>query len=393
MPQRPDDECPRPVEVNAGAVRGLAPGIFPASVYRCANPDEAETLLSGEGDGYAYQRDGHPNADLLAEKCRRLHDASWALITSTGMSALSVATLTLLQSGQHLVVSDQLYGRTTQLLTRQCPRLGIDVTVVDCQDLAAVRAALRTQTQLVVVETLTNPMLQIAPIDRLAELIHITQARLLVDNTFATPIVCRPFCHGADYVVESISKMMNGHSDVMLGLLCGRDDRRAEFQDTLSVWGMSSSPFDSWLALRGLATLPLRMERASVTALHVAQQLTNHRAVNRVVYPGLVGNPGREAAKRLFEPGVAGNMVTFVLNGGREAVDKFMAQTPEIPFCPSLGEVSTTLSHPASTSHRSLTAAERTALGVDDGTVRLSVGTESSNWVWLTLRAGLDRLA
>jgi cystathionine beta-lyase/cystathionine gamma-synthase len=391
-PHQPDDECARPVELAPTALRGLAPGIFPASVYRCSDPDEALALLAGEADGYAYQRDGHPNADLLAEKCRRLHDAAWALVTSTGMSALAVAALTLLRAGDHVVASSQLYGRTTQLFTRQLPRLGIQVTAVSPQDLDSVRAALRPVTRLVVVETLTNPMLRVAPIAQLAEITHATSARLLVDNTFATPIVCQPFRHGADYVVESISKMLNGHSDVMLGLLCGCDDRRAEFQDTLSVWGMSSSPFDSWLALRGLATLHLRMERAGATAQYVADQLAAHPAVARVAYPGRENDPDYRLARQLFEASRSGNMVAFELRQGLDAVRTLLRHAAEIPFCPSLGEVSTTLSHPASTSHRGISATERAALGIGDGTVRLSVGTESTDWVWRTLKSALDQL-
>jgi cystathionine beta-lyase/cystathionine gamma-synthase len=381
------------MEVGPGALRGLAPGIFPASVYRCADPDEALSLLAGESEGYAYQRDGHPNADLLAEKCRCLHDAEWALISSSGMSALSVALLTLLRGGDHVVASDQLYGRTTQLLTRQLPRLGIQVTAVNPHELDAVHTALRPETRLMVIETLTNPLLRVAPLDRLAEIVHTTEAKLLVDNTFATPIVCQPLRHGADFVVESISKMMNGHSDVMLGLLCGRNNRRAEFQDTLSVWGMSCSPFDSWLALRGLATLHLRMERAGSTARHVAQHLAAHGAVTRVAYPGLESDPHHAVAQRLFEPGRWGSMVAFDLRGGLEAVQSLLRHMPDIPFCPSLGEVSTTLSHPASTSHRALSSAERTSLGITDGMIRLSVGTESTDWVWATLKSALDRLA
>ncbi len=378
--------------VGPGATRGLVPGIFPASVYRCDNPQQAEALLGGQEAGFAYQRDGHPNAELLAEKCRRLHDARWAVVTSTGMSAIAVATLTLLRAGQHVVVSEQLYGRTMQLLTQQWPRLGVEVAVVDTLDPDAVRGALRANTRLVVVETLTNPMLRITPLAELSDLVHATDARLLVDNTFATPVVCQPFRHGADYVVESISKMINGHSDVMLGLLCGRDDRLAEFRDTLSMWGMSSSPFDDWLACRGLSTLHLRMERASANAVEVAERLSSHAAVHRVVYPGRSDHPDWPIAKRILELGQGGSMVTFALNGGRDAVRQFMHAASQIPFCPSLGEMSTTCSHPASTSHRGLSVEQRADLGIDEGTIRLSIGTESAEWVWQSLRAGLDAL-
>jgi cystathionine beta-lyase/cystathionine gamma-synthase len=381
------------MEIDASALAGLVPGIFPASVYRCGDPEQAEMVLSGQQHGFAYQRDGHPNAEMLAEKCRLLHEAEWAVMCSTGMAAISVATLSLLQAGQHVVLSDQLYGRTTQLLGTQWTRLGVHMTQVNALDPDAVRAALRPNTQLMIVETLTNPLLRVAPLDRLAEIVQAAGVLLLVDNTFATPVVCQPLRHGADLVVESLSKMMNGHSDVMLGLLCGHGDRLVSMRDTLSVWGMSSSPFDCWLAQRGLATLHLRMERAAANAKHVAHQLAAHVAVQRVVYPGLEDHPDHDSAKRLFMAGMAGSMVTFHLRGGRAAAQRFLAGTREIPFCPSLGEVSTTLSHPASTSHRGLSPGQRHQLGIEDGTIRLSVGTESPDWVWHTLRIGLDTLS
>ncbi len=187
--------------------------------------------------------------------------------------------------------------------------------------------------------------------------------------------------------------MMNGHSDVMLGLLCGREGQQTEFRDTMAVWGMSSSPFDCWLALRGVATLPLRVTRASTSAAEIAQRLTTHPAVQRVVYPSQSDHPDHLVADRLFETKVGGSMVTFQLNGGRSDVSQFVHQAPDIPFCPSLGEVSTTLSHPASTSHRGLTDAQCAQLGIAEGTIRLSIGLESADWIWQTLQAALDALA
>jgi cystathionine beta-lyase/cystathionine gamma-synthase len=395
MQKRIDDVCPSPIGLNAPDLaraqqHGLAPGIFPSSVYRCADLEEAERLLSGAVPGYAYQRDGHPNADLLSRKCAELHQAEWAIITSSGMAAMAAAVLTTLRAGQHVILSEQLYGKSTLLLADFCPRLGIEVSVVDTFDIGAVRAAMCPATRLLVVETLTNPMLRIASIGELAQVAHRGGALLLVDNTFATPYLCQPFAWGADLVLESISKMMNGHSDVMLGMLCGRGDGPDDYRDAASTWGLASSPFDCWLALRGLSTFHLRMERACQNAQAIAAHLSQHPAVAHVVYPGLADHPDHRLAAVQFRVAAGGSMVTLELSGGRTAVTQFMHACPEIPFCPSLGEVSTTLSHPASTSHRALTGARRAELGITDGTLRLSVGTESAEWIWATLERGLQ---
>ena len=256
-----------------GEVRPHVPPIYLASVYECQDPDQAYALLTGSQSGYVYQRDRHPNADLLADKCQQLHEADWALVTSSGMAALSLAALGYLSAGDHVVVSHQVYGRSLQLLDREMTRLGVTSSVVDTNQLEQVRAVVNAQTRLMLIETISNPMLQVADIRQLADIAHAAGALLIVDNTFASPCVCRPLDCGADLVMESISKMMNGHSDVMMGMLCGRGEDDSRLRDVLSVWGLASSPFDCWLAARGLATLPLRMDRACETAQQLAGRL------------------------------------------------------------------------------------------------------------------------
>jgi cystathionine beta-lyase/cystathionine gamma-synthase len=348
--------------------------------------------LAGEMQGYVYSRDGHPNAELLAEKCRELHGASRAAICGSGMSALAVAALAQLAAGDHLLVSDKLYGRSSQLLTSELGRLGIIGTLVDTNDLKATEAAITPSTRLVVVETITNPLLRVSHLAALAELAHAKGARLLVDNTFASPVLCRPLEFGADLVVESLTKIMNGHSDVLLGLLCGRDDCWVRVPLVLSAWGLSSSPFDCWLAGRGLGTLALRIERAAANALTAARFLSTHVKVSLVHYPGLPAHPDHELAQKQLS-GRFGHVVTFNLAGGRAegraAAERFITAARRIPFCPSLGDLSTTLSHPASTSHRSLSPEAREAQGISEGTIRLSVGIESSEAVLEALEEGL----
>ncbi len=357
----------------------------------CNDTNQANQLLAGNLEGYVYQRDGHPNADAFAEKVAALHCAERAAITSSGMAALSLAVLSQLEPGDHVVVGNQLYGRSLLLLTQELNRLGISSTIVDTCDLAATRAAATSATKMLVVETIGNPCLNVADIGALALIAHERKAQLLVDNTFATPVLCQPLELGADLVLESVSKMMNGHSDVMLGVLCGhaRDWERVPL--ALAAWGFTSSPFDAWLAVRGLATMHLRVARACETAQNVAESLLQSDAVEHVDYPGLPDHAQHNLATCQFA-GRHGSIVTFRLSGGRAAADAFIAATELIPFCPSLGEAATTLSHPESTSHRGLSPSEREALGISGGTIRLSVGLESQEFVIDALRDSLANL-
>lgn len=363
--------------------------IYPSSVWSCDSTTQAEEILEGQEAGYVYQRDRHPNADVFAEKCCELHHASHGIVTSSGMAAMAAAIVSQASQGDHLVVSNQLYGRSLQLLTEEFERLGIASDLVDTCDLAATAAAVRPETNLVIVETIANPLLRVADIAALAAVVHEKGARLLVDNTFATPVLCRPLDLGADFVVESVSKMMNGHSDVMLGVLLGHEADWQRVPLVTSTWGFASSPFDCWLATRGLATLHLRAGRACANALQVAEYLAGHAQVAAVEYPGLVDHVDHALARRQFQDGF-GAMVTFHLRGDRGAADHFIAAARNIPFSPSLGEASTSLSHPASTSHRGLSAVERESLGIQDATIRLSVGTESEEFVLNLLREALD---
>jgi len=385
---RPDDVCPRPDCRVRETTQPLAPPIYPTSVWICNDTEQADRLLGGLDVGYVYQRDGHPNADLLAEKVRQLHAADHVTITSSGMSALSLAVLAYLAPGDHVVASDQLYGRSRQLLTQEAARWGVACSVVDTCDVSAVAAAITDRTRLVFTEIMANPTLRVADVQALAELAHRRSALLMIDNTFATPVLCRPLQLGADLVMESVSKMMNGHSDVMLGLLAGRGQQPERIHQVHSAWGLASSPFECWLASRGLASLHLRIERACSNALQAARFLHEQAAVAAIEYPGLPEHPQHRLASHQFG-GEFGTMVTFHLEGGRPAADAFIARAKRIPFCPSLGETCTTLSHPESTSHRSLPAEEREKVGISGGTIRLSVGVESPEFVLDALREAL----
>jgi cystathionine beta-lyase/cystathionine gamma-synthase len=388
----PSDICPRSPELPPLPTRPHAPPLYPASVWECESPQQADDLLAGRQSGYVYQRDGHPNAHLLASKLCELHGAERGAITASGMGSLAAVLLAHLQQGDHAVLGNRLYGKTLALFTAEAKRLGIEASSIDTCDLAAADAAIRPNTKLLLAETIANPLLEVADIAALARIARRRNVLLLIDNTFASPILCRPLDLGADLVMESLTKTLNGHSDVILGFLGGRETAFARIPQVISTWGLSSSPLDCWLAARGLLTAHLRIDRACQNALAAAQFLKSHTpAVAQVHYPGLADHPQHELASRQFN-GRFGTMVSFRLAGGRGAADKFIAAAKNIPFCPSLGELSTTLSHPETTSHRGMTENQRSALGITGGTIRLSVGTESIDYIQDSLATGLRAL-
>ena len=362
---------------------------FLSTYWQCESTEQADAILDGSQSGFVYQRESHPNANQFAKVCRTLHNARHATVTSSGMAALSLAVLSQLEHGDHVVVCNRLYGRSVTLLGSELQRLGIQHSLVDSCDLPAVEDAMTDNTRLMVAETISNPMLRIADIKALAEISHAHDAQLLIDNTFATPIVCQPMELGADLVLESVSKFMNGHGDIMLGMLAGNHDNWERVESVNSTWGLASSPLDCWLACRGVATLALRIRQACDSALTVADYLNEHDAVERVVYPGLESHDDFQLAQRQFIQG-SGHVVTFQVTGGRVAADQVVA-SPAIAFCPSLGDVTTTLSHPLSTSHRGLSLEQQQQLGINGATIRLSVGIEETDSILERLQIALGR--
>ena len=389
---KPDDILPQPNRVKSYATQPHATPLFLTSVWECESPAQADAMLGGAEPGYVYQRDGHPNGAALAAKLNLIEQAPQGIVVASGMAAISAALLVTCGQGDHVVTASRVYGKTLQLLQAEASRLGITLTIVDTNDLAAVANATHERTKLVLAETIANPLLHVADIAALAEVTHRGGAKLLVDNTFAGPLVCKPMELGADFVMESLTKTLNGHSDVLLGYLGGRNEVWPRVKQVVSAWGFSASPFDCWLAARGLATAHLRLERACANALRAAEFLSQRREVERVEYPGLAAHPQHEIAQRQFTGPAGpqfGTMVAFQLKGGRAAADQFIAAAKDIPFCPSLGELSTTLSHPETTSHRGLTAEGRSALGITGGTIRLSVGTETPEFICSALTTAL----
>ena len=378
----------QPAKNPLGASMPLVPPLYQSSVYTLPDLDALDRIMNAEEPGFIYARDAHPNALRLAEELAKMEGAQWSAICGSGMAAISAILLATVQTGDRIVASNRLYGRTTQLLGQELPRLGVIAEFVDCGDLERVEAALTTGARMLFVETMSNPMLRLVDIPALARLAKRRSAMLIVDNTFATPILTRPLDLGADVVMESLTKMIGGHSDVTLGMIGGKGDMLPQVSAAVSIWGLASNPFDCWLAERGLATLPLRMLAASANALALANWLGIQPGVTRVVYPGLADHPDHALACGMLE-GSFGNMLCFELAGGRDAVNRFLRLAPAIPFSPSLGNTTTTLSHPATTSHRYDSPAERKRQGISDGLIRLSVGIEDLDKIKEEMSKGL----
>ncbi len=369
-------------EIPGSISRPVVTPLYPSVVYRSTDADELDQQYEGHVAGYSYAREGHPNADVLAAKLAWLEGLGdndpQGVVTGSGMAAVSAMMLGLLSHGDHIVAGNQLYGRTLRMLDNDLRRLGVDTSLVDVGDGAAVADAIGASTTMLLVEAVSNPTLRIADIEALAEVARDNDLLFAVDNTFTTPRMFRPFEHGADLVLHSVTKMLAGHADVTLGYVAARDEGvHQRVLDAAVTWGLTPSPFDCWLAERGLHTFELRYDQAERTATLLADALAAHHGVEAVIYPGRSDHPDNARSKALFDDR-SGTMVSFRLRGDRAEVNAFIRAAEHISFAPTLGDVSTTISHPASSSHRRLTVPERTALGIDEGFIRVSVGIEDA---------------
>lgn len=363
---------PLPESASTPVVTPLSPSV----VYASETPDALDAQYEGRVHGYTYSREGHPNADVVSLRLDAMEGGQGGVLTGSGMSAVSAVLLGLLKTGDHVVGGNQLYGRSLRMMKEDLPRLGIATTLADPVDVASVAAAIRPETRLVLIEVVSNPTLRVADLDGIAALCKEKGVLLAVDNTFTTPKAIKPFEHGADIVIHSVTKLLSGHSDVMLGYVVARDPAITERLRVFSVTaGLTPSPFDCWLAERGMLTFDLRFDRAQATAVALADHLAGLPGVKRVIYPLRADHPDHDRAVALL--GKRGcNMVSFELTGGREAANAFTRGAEGLSFAPTLGDVGTTLSHPASSSHRALTVEERAALGLSEGFFRVSVGLE-----------------
>jgi cystathionine gamma-synthase len=348
----------------------------PSVAYTALDPDALDGLYTGQTAGFSYAREGHPNASVLAAKIDALEGVTGGIVVGSGMAAVTAVMFGLLKAGDRVLGGTQLYGRSLRLMREELPRMGVTTAYADPTDGAAFAAAITPGTRIVLVEIVSNPTLRVADMTAIAKAAHAAGALLVVDNTFTTPAAIRGRDVGADIVLHSVTKLLAGHSDVTLGYVHAADPGlRKAIYDTATTFGLTASPFDCWLAERGLFTFDLRFERASANAAALADQLGAAPQVARVLYPGRADHPDHARAAELLQ-GRFGNMVTFEIAGGREAANRLVRAAADLPFAPTLGDVATTLSHPASSSHRALSEAERAAIGITEGTFRVSVGIE-----------------
>lgn len=358
------------------ASRPVVSPIWPSVVYASPDADALDAQYEGRTKGYTYGREGHPNWTILAEKLDWLEGAKGGVATASGMAAVGAVFQSVLKAGDHVVAGNQLYGRTLRLLRDEMPRIGVTVSLADPTNGRAFAEAIRPETRLVLVEVVSNPTLRVADMEAIAVACREKGVLLAVDNTFTTPRLFRPFDHGADFVIHSVTKMLAGHSDVTLGYAAARDPERARrLYDVCVTWGLTPSPFDCWLAERGMHSFDVRFDRAQANAAALADHLAGLEGVEAALYPGRPDHPDHNRAIGLLG-GQGGTMVSFRLRGGRSEVNRFLQAASHIPFAPTLGDVGTTLSHPASSSHRGLTPEGRADLGITEGFIRVSVGIE-----------------
>lgn len=379
----------RPVVPLAGVSSPVVPGIMPSVVYASDTPDSLDAQYEGATQGFTYAREGHPNAEMLARRIDAMEGAENGIVTGSGMAAVAAVLLGLNRTGDHVIGGNQLYGRSLRMMAEDLPRMGVTTSLVDVTRAESVAGALRPETRMVLIEVVSNPTLRIADLDGIAALCRDKGVLLVVDNTFTTPSAVKPFEHGADIVLHSVTKLLAGHSDATLGWVAAKDKALNERLRIFAVTtGMTASPFDCWLAERGLATFDLRFARAQETAQRLADMLAETPGVTRVLYPTRPDHPEAARAQSLLQ-GRGCNMVSFEIAGGRAAANALTTAAQGIAFAPTLGDVGTTLSHPASSSHRALTPEGRAALGISEGFFRVSVGLEEPEALLATFADGL----
>lgn len=365
--------------------------IFQTTAFDFRDLGHLEGMVSGDEPGFMYTRDSNPNHDVFSQTVADMEGAEAGVAAASGQGAMAATVLAHASAGDHVIAAKVLYGGTSQILKFIRERHGIETTLVDANNPDEFAAAVRPNTKLAIVESVSNPLIEVTDIQAVVDALG--DVPLLVDNTFCTPVLLRPLEHGASCIFHSASKYLNGHGDVMSGVVVGRRELMDRVNEYISVFGANANPFECWLATRGMRTLALRMERVSATAAVIAEFLAANKSVSRVNYPGLADHPSRNIAQRILPDGCSG-MISFELAaGGAEAVNRFMQAVPTIPFSPTLADARTTISHPASTSHRPLSVEERLDLGVTDQLIRLSVGLEDSELLQQELGDALNNVA
>jgi methionine-gamma-lyase len=364
--------------------------IFQTATFRFATSEQYAETIAFRRPGYTYTRGyGNPTVAAFERLMAELEGTEAAFGFASGMAAIHTVVTALARSGERVVAARELYGGTYELFTRLLPRYGIEVTFVDAHDPGAVAAAL-PGARLFYVETIANPTMSVADLEALGAACREAGVPGVVDNTFATPYLCRPAAFGFEFVVHSATKYVGGHLDLIAGVACTSERGRELLRDVVIDTGGTMAPFEAWLCLRGLSTLALRMERHSATALDLARFLEGHPKVERVHYAGLPADPHHEVARRVLPRG-CGGMLAFEVEGGVEAGKRFCDALELAWIAGSLGGTHTLVGHAASTTHRQYSPEARRAAGIADGLIRVSVGLEDAEDVLEDFERALEK--
>lgn len=354
-----------------------SPALYLTSSFLTESADEAMRLFSGELSGNTYSRFTNPTVSMFQERLAALEGGERAIATASGMAAIHALIFSLLKAGDHIVASQSLFGATLQMFSNLLPKFGIEVSFVPLTDLSAWQAAIKDNTKLFFVETPSNPLTEIADLAGLAAIAHQHGAWLAVDNCFCSPALQRPIEHGADFVVHSATKFLDGHGRVLGGAVVGPDALIEQIYLYVRTTGPTLSAFNAWVLLSGLETLFVRVEKQAANALALAQWLETHPMISRVYYPGLASHPQHELAMRQQSAG--GAIVSFKVKGGRDAAWRVVDNVSLISRTGNLGDVKSTITHPATTTHGRLTPEARAKAGIGEGLLRISVGLEHVN--------------
>ena len=383
--------------IHAGTLKNLygtlAMPIYQTSTFIFDSAEQGGRRFALEEAGYIYTRLGNPTTTVLENKIAALEEGEAAVATSSGMGAISSTLWTVLKAGDHVVTDKTLYGCTFALMCHGLTRFGIEVTFVDTSNLDEVKNAMKENTRVVYLETPANPNLKIVDLEALSKLAHTNPNTLvIVDNTFATPYMQKPLKLGADIVVHSVTKYINGHGDVIAGLVITNKELadQIRFVGLKDMTGAVLGPQDAYYIIRGMKTFEIRMERHCKNAKKVVEFLNKHPKIERVYYPGLETHPGHEIAKKQMKD--FGAMISFELKGGFEAGKTLLNSLKLCSLAVSLGDTETLIQHPASMTHSPYTKEEREAAGITDGLVRLSVGLENVEDIIADLKQGLEKI-
>ena len=376
------------------AGRPTATPVYASATYTYESMAEMDRVFAGESPGYVYTRHGNPTTHALAEALRTIEEGATACAYASGMAAVHAALLCCdLRPGATVLASQDLYGATTNLLQTIFVSFGINTITADFRDLDQVRVATReAKAQALLAETISNPLLKVCDIDACAEIAHEVGARLIIDNTFASPYLCQPLKHGADIVVHSATKFLSGHADAMGGIVISRDEvDSAALIGVMKLAGGVLSPWEAHEILRGIKTLAVRMDRHCDNAARLAMTLQSDSRVARVHYPGLSSHSGYSVAQRLLRESLFGALVAIELKDrSRQAAFRFMDALKLCVRSTSLGDVFTSVLHPSTSSHRDLSPARKEEWGISDGLIRISVGIENIDDIVADIEQAMD---